>query len=107
MSETQLEIRYESRDASGLGVTITAVALICAGVGIALGTRAVFESLRAAYPTHAPRPFRPPGPRLQTDEPADLAAYRAREQRLLDSYGRGAHGRHIPITRAMELLSHD
>lgn len=45
-------------------------------------------------------------PRLQTDPPADLAAFRAREDSLLGSYGwidRGAGKARVPVARAMEI----
>ena len=50
----------------------------------------------------------PPGPRLQIDSARELAAFRAEEQRRLDSYywvdkGRGVV--HIPIDEAMRKLA--
>ena len=52
----------------------------------------------------------PPQPRLQSRPAVDLAAERAREQALLDSYGwvdRDAGVARIPVERAMELLVRD
>ena len=49
----------------------------------------------------------PPGPRLLTDEPANLREFRAGETRQLDEYGwadKAAGTVHIPIDRAKELL---
>jgi hypothetical protein len=49
----------------------------------------------------------PPAPRLQTDEPGDLAKYRAEEDQKLTTYGwvdRQNGVVHIPIERAKALL---
>ena len=52
----------------------------------------------------------PPGPRLQTSPSADLARFRAGEEKRLDSYywiDRRTGTVHIPIGRAMQKLAHD
>jgi len=70
-----------------------------------LGQRAAEQRAQVAPPS---APSGPPGPRLQTEAPRDLAAYQTAEDELLRSYGwmDAAHGRvHIPIDRAMQLLA--
>jgi hypothetical protein len=69
-------------------------------------------ALMAAYPTALPDVGRnlriaPPGPRLQTNAPADLRRFRADEEQRLNSYywvdkNKGAV--HIPIEQAMQQL---
>jgi hypothetical protein len=49
----------------------------------------------------------PPGPRLLTDEPANLQEFRAREAQSLEHYGvidQATGAVHLPIERAKELL---
>lgn len=52
----------------------------------------------------------PPGPRLQTSPPADLAKFRTKEEKRLDGYywiDRQKGVVHIPIGQAMRKLAHD
>jgi len=68
--------------------------------------------LMAAYPTALPDVGRnlriaPPGPRLQTNAPADLRRFRANEEQRLDSYywvDKNKGVVHIPIEQAMQQL---
>ena len=56
----------------------------------------------------ARRAWEPPGPRLQADPPADMAALRAEEDQVLSSWGwtdETAGLAQIPIERAIELLA--
>lgn len=84
------------------------VALVYAGT-LALLVICCFV-LIAAYPTSLPdvdRSLRnePPGPRLQTNPAADLARFRADEQKRLDTYywaDRQQGIVHIPIAEAMK-----
>jgi hypothetical protein len=76
-------------------------------------TRALVERRIAASPTPSPiaerlGPRQPPGPQLQTDPRADLEALRARDERILGTYGwvdRDAGIARVPIERAMTLLA--
>jgi len=86
------------------------VAIVYAGV-VALLVVCCFV-LIAAYPTSLPDVDRtlhidPPGPRLQTNAPGDLARFRADEQKRLDTYywvDRQKGTVHIPIGEAMKKL---
>ena len=71
-----------------------------------LGQRAAEERGQALRAVSAPSV--PPGPRLQTHAPRDLAAYEQAEDEVLTSYGwvdRGSGRVRIPIQRAMQLLA--
>lgn len=84
-----------------LGLAVT-VALVIVGTRLSLGTA---EPPKAAQ---LPAIDVPPAPRLQVDAPADLAAMRAQEDRILGSYGwvdRSAGKVRIPIDRAMDLVA--
>lgn len=86
------------------------VAIVYAGI-VALLVVCCFV-LIAAYRTSLPdvdRSLRivPPGPRLQTNAPGDLARFRADEQKRLDGYSwidRETGRVRIPIREAMERL---
>lgn len=64
------------------------------------------EPVVARAPLAAPAGTLPPPPNLLTNEPANLAAFRAHEEEVLDSYGwqdKNAGTVRLPIERAMEL----
>lgn len=76
-------------------------------------TRGLVAWREAASPAPSPvaerlGPREPPAPRLQRDPRADLEALRARDARILGTYGwvdREAGIARIPIERAMDLLA--
>lgn len=62
----------------------------------------------APSPVASPIARVPPGPRLQTKEPSDLAGFRRSEDAILNSYGwvdREKGIVRIPVDRALELLA--
>ncbi len=71
-------------------------------------------ALMIAYPNSLPDVSRvlhinPPGPRLQTDDAADLRRFRAEEERRLNGYywvDKQNGVVHIPIGEAMQKLAH-
>jgi hypothetical protein len=87
------------------------VALVYAGVLVLLVVSCAV--LVVAYPDALPDVGRtvaiaPPGPRLQTNPPGDLQAFRAQEEKRLNSYYwiDKSHGvLHIPIDQAMRELA--
>jgi hypothetical protein len=87
------------------------VAMIYAGVLVLLVICCFV--LIAAYPTALPDVARslriaPPGPRLQTNPAADLARFRAEEEKRLNGYfwlDRDKGLVHIPIRQAMKNLA--
>lgn len=100
---------YETKDASVRGILILMFSFALFGAALGIALKAGFDMLKTRYrgEVSVPETFHPPEPRLEIDEPANLRAYLRREQRLLESYGKNKKGRHIPIERAMELLSHE
>ena len=86
------------------------VALVVVGVA---GSAVVFhffvshQSLGPPASPFANERTLPPSPRLQTNAPADLAHYRAEQEKILQSYGwvdPPAGVVRIPIDRAMDLV---
>lgn len=105
---------YERRDLSP-----RVIGLFLAGLVVATGlTFMAMWGLFDYYAARQARAYRPPSPladvrqippepRLQVSGAADLAAFRAKEEAELNSYGwvdRKAGTVRIPIQRAMELL---
>jgi hypothetical protein len=86
--------------------------LVATGVLMWLLSAGLREARVAADPPPPRLPearqlWEPPGPRLQADPPADMAALRADEERILSTWGwtdQGAGLAQVPIERAMELL---
>ena len=87
--------------------------IVCVAVWIAMvGMFKVFMNklnARDAQVSSLARPAGevPPGPRLLTNEPANLTDFRAREAQALEHYGfidQAAGSVHLPIDRAKELL---
>ncbi len=96
-----------------VGFVVGLVALmVVTGVLMWLLSAGLREASVAADPPppmlpEARRPYEPPGPRLQADPPADMAALRATEERQLAGWGwtdEAAGLAQVPIERAMELL---
>jgi len=106
---------YETRDFSLRGVIVFGVvlAIICVVSAVAalwifryLDTRLV-QSEAAVSPVALPAGQLPPEPRLLTNEPAHLKAYREAQDAQVTSYGwvdEQAGIARIPIERAKELL---
>lgn len=105
---------YERRDLSPRVIGLFLVGLVIATALTLLAIWALFDHF-AARQSRADRPPSPladvrqipPEPRLQVSGAADLAAFRAREESELTSYGwvdRKAGTVRIPIDRAMDLL---
>lgn len=96
------EVEYERRDLS-----LFAIAMVAIGIVVLLGLAPLI--IIGAFPLTRGDVDRrmaivPPEPRLQTAPQADLAAYLAKERKLLDSYGWVDRARgivHIPIEEAM------
>lgn len=109
---------YEKRDANArwiVGIVIFLFAFGLAIQGILAGY--LIRLKRIPPPTdrwrpleraaRAPPSFVPPFPRLQVSPPADLQAFRAREEAQLHGYGwinRTSGIVHIPIEQAMDLV---
>ena len=105
---------HEERDANAAWIVGIIVFLLVFGLslhGILAGFLGALK--RMPPPTDSWRPrvqagrTGPPGPRLQVSAPADLQAFRAREESELESYGwinRTAGVVRLPIERAMELV---
>lgn len=95
-----------------IGVAIFAFLLFSMALSWGV-TRGLVARRRAASPAPSPvaerlGPREPPAPRLQADPRADLETLRARDARLLGTYGwvdREAGIARIPIERAMEILA--
>jgi hypothetical protein len=92
-------------------VDLRPIGWIAAGVFVWLGLVPYILSL--GYPDAAHDAFKaptvvPPGPRLQQNPQADLAAFRAAKEERLDSYGwvdRAHQIVHIPIDDAMKQIA--
>jgi len=99
---------YETRDADARWIALSGALLALVTVAIMVLLVALFWHLakaRPLAPEHA-QPF--PAPRLQVVAQQDLAAFRAREDAELHSYGwidKDAGVVRIPIERAMELIA--
>jgi len=107
------EIRYEKTDAHPRPLYhflfwISVVALVTAAFSWAVfAWMKTFHSSSSERASMAPADTQlPPGPRLQTREPLDLAAFRKEEHEILTTYGvvdreKGLY--RIPIDEAMKL----
>jgi hypothetical protein len=105
--------RYEASDARAkpllvFGAALLGLVLVALGVCAWIVARrsAAFETRQRAHPMDAFRPI-PTAPLLQPSPSVDMQAQRARERRLLATYGwvDPAEGRvRVPIERAMELV---
>ena len=114
---TQPSRGHEQRDANAAWILGIVIFLFVFGLSIHGILAGFLRSLQhSAPPTDAwrprPRPghleqARPPGPTLQVSPPADLQAFRSREEAELHSYGwvdRTSGVVRIPIDRAMQLV---
>jgi hypothetical protein len=116
---TRLEVaKHEQTDANARGVTWVGIGLVVGIVASQFLLRSIFWRYHDSIVAHEPKSNPalvaerkgPPEPRLQVDPLADINAYRAQEDRLLTSYGwvdKTKQTVHIPIARAMEILSHE
>lgn len=122
MADTELsrpednpEVRHEPRDINVRVIFGFGLALVIGAVVVHLGLywllwhyeRTAAERAREISPIEVTPPM-PPEPRLQVSPPADLAAMRAAEDEVLQSYGwidKEENVVRIPIERAMELLA--
>jgi hypothetical protein len=105
---------YEQRDVQARAIVWLfggiAAAVIAAVVGLWFARQALQRAAEKRDPALSPLaggPVSPPPPRLQSDPRADLQVFRAREDRVLSSYGWVNRERgvvRIPIDRAIELL---
>ena len=105
---------YERRDLNPRVIGLFLVGLVIATALTLLAIWALFDyyATRQARADRPPSPLAdvrqiPPEPRLQVSGAADLAAFRAKEEAELKSYGwidRKAGTARIPIDRAMDLL---
>ncbi|MBX7185449.1 MAG: hypothetical protein K1Y01_09920 [Vicinamibacteria bacterium] len=108
------EIRYEKTDAHVRPLYqflfwISVITLLTAGIAMAILKG--LESWRDKASTRpamaeAPEAMQPPAPRLQIQEPKDLAVFRKEEKEILSTYGivdrdKGIY--RIPIEEAMKL----
>jgi hypothetical protein len=90
----------------GLFVTVLVCAVIVWGV-FRLFERAAAARDPQISPVARPQGQLPPGPRLETNERAALAKFRAEDEKALDGYGwvnQQGGVAHIPITEAKKLL---
>jgi hypothetical protein len=101
--------RHEHSDIREKSIWVAAASMLGLLVACALLTWWLYpQSLSDATPT-PPLPVYP-APRLQSDPPADMRAFHAREMQQLDSTGwvDEAHGLlHIPIADAMRIAAHE
>jgi hypothetical protein len=105
--------RHETRDLPIRPIVIFAAVLAAAILAVAGISRLLYNGLAshsekaAGEASPLARPALPPAPRLQTNPPADLATFRAKEDRELSTYGwidRSNGVVRIPIERAKALV---
>lgn len=101
--------RYEGSDVSGRFVFRFAVAFVVVAAGLTVLALVLSRALWPQPPSMAPMQETAPvpGPQLQREPAADMAAMRAETRRRLNGFGwvdRDQGIGHIPIERAMELL---
>jgi len=106
---------YETRDFSLRGILVFGVVLVIVCVVSAVAMlwtfryldRRLVESEAAVSPVALPAGQLPPEPRLLTNEPANLKAYREAQDAQVAGYGwvdRQAGIVRIPVERAKELI---
>ena len=109
-----MNAKHETRDADIGSLFLIAVILFLGGGIVCLGVWALMHLLATKETAHErPSPVSrvvgtPSEPALETQPSVDLQQTRIREEAQLNSYGwidRGKGLAHIPIARAMELLS--
>ncbi len=100
--------RHPGYESGGYGRTLMLLSIIflLAIVGLTAALEGQFQASKVnAFPVDTSG-FKEPA--LQIDPVADLNAYKARQNELLNSYGwvdKGAGIAHIPIERAIELTA--
>ena len=114
---TRPELRHERTDADVLALSKFAIGLLLLCIGSLAVIFGVFRYLEHRYGGVEPRATQslgldarrlPPAPQLEITEVQDLAAERAAEQQVLDSYGwiDREHGIvRIPIEQAIDMLA--
>ena len=107
MSQSANPAGYERSD-------VPPLVLLALAIGFAVTVAIVMAVLAAVYPhslnddDKGPLQALPPAPRLQTAPRRDLVAYRAAEQRRLETYGwtdRAQGGVRVPVERAMRQVA--
>jgi hypothetical protein len=91
----------------GLFMTVVVCAVIVWGVFRVLEHEAAARDPRVS-PVARPAGELPPGPRLETNERAALAKFRAEDEKVIDGYGwinQPGGVAHIPIAEAKKLLA--
>lgn len=106
--------RWEPKDADAKATYLVGIVLVVSVALFALISGGLFRVLSLRKDGNDPRPPAIASvregaaePLLQTNPPADLAAYNAAQQHALHSYGWVDRQRgvvHLPIERAMDLL---
>jgi len=112
------EVTYEREDVNARSSFWFGVWILVVMVAVAIFVRPLYKLLAeeesgsqppAAYlPKAVPPATEPPGPRLQVHPAADLAAFRARENEILDGYAwvdKEKGVARIPIDEAMRLVA--
>lgn len=109
------EVRHEHRDINVRVIVGFGLALVIAAIVVHLGLYWLLWRFERIAAERAPEispievtPPMPPEPGLRVSPPADLAAMRAAEEKVLETYGWVDKERkivRIPIDRAMELLA--
>ena len=107
--------KYETRDAhlpSVMGTAFAFVGLMVVGMAFAWGVYEIFITETSDPGVHAPTfvvpdsAALPPGPNLEPDPSANLAALRSHEDQILNNYAWTDSARgiaRVPVARAMEL----
>ncbi len=106
---------HETRDINVRVVGLALIGLVLATVLIYFAVAGLFKTFATSHPSPDPASrialhpkMRAPAPRLQIDDAADLAKFRAAEEAQLHSYGwvdQSAGLARIPIERAMDLIA--
>ena len=103
------EPRFERRDVEPWSVARLGMAVTILTAAAGLAALFAFRVLKGGPPDRSvASPALPPEPRLQTDEPSDLARVQANWRARLTSYGwvdRDAGLVHMPIDEAMRLVA--
>jgi hypothetical protein len=105
--ESDVDVGTVLRFGGGLFVTVVVCAVIVGGV-FRLFERQASARDPQISPVARPAGQLPPGPRLETNEPAALAKFRADDEKALDGYGwvnQLGGVTHIPIAEAKKLLA--
>jgi len=102
---------YETRDANIKSVIETGVSMFVVTFVAMILMYGLFKGFQALPTQVEPPPMvegrpLPPLPHLQVNQQRDLAAFRARENEILSTYGKlPSGGVRLPIERAMDILA--